>query len=250
MDIQAEPTAHMTGGITGSIAGLPTLPPRDPPSGHRYLRSMAQTHKELSQHLSPARIQAAERLAALRAANAPDAELEAAYHELAFMRHARGPMFMAALLVELGHGKIRPVLFDAQSPLERVREIAAAMLMAIHTYARGRVEQVILGLHSPLDPEDMGSDNDRLAALFLANSAAANRRTAGLIAPQRLLDAIISKASKGEGRDPRAVQADIEQARQNIATRIRAGEAITPKTTLTNPNDDVPARQSKGNAAA
>lgn len=246
MDIQAETAPN----IMGSLSGLPTLPPRDPPSGHRYLRSMAQTHKELSQHLSPARVQAAERLAALRESGAPEAERDAAYHELAFMRHPRGPMFMLLLLVELGHGKIRPVLSDTQSALDRMREFAAAMLMAIHTYPRGRVEQMILGLQCPLDPDDAGSERDRLAALFLANSAAANRRTAGLIAPQRILDATIRSAGEGEGRDRQTVEADIEQARQSIAARIRAGDTFTTKTSPTNPNDDVPARHTNRNAAA
>jgi hypothetical protein len=131
-----------------------------------------------------------------------------------------------------------------------MREFAAAMLMAIHTYPRGRVEQMILGLQCPLDPDDAGSERDRLAALFLANSAAANRRTAGLIAPQRILDATIRSAGEGEGRDRQTVEADIEQARQSIAARIRAGDTFTTKTSPTNPNDDVPARHTNRNAAA
>jgi cell filamentation protein len=215
-----------------NASGLPSLPPRDPPTGRHYLMSLARIEKDITRLLTPARQQAAERLAALRAANASEAEMADAYHELAFLRHPRGPMFQAALLVELGHGKVRTMLGDAHGPLERLREIAAAIIIAINTYPRRRVEQVALHLHKPLDPEDAGSHNDRRAALFLANSAAANRRTAGLIAPQRALDAFITKAGKNNGRDQSSVQSRIEQARQAIAARIRTGETITAKTNL------------------
>jgi cell filamentation protein len=232
------------------FAGLPTLPPRDPPTGRRYLISLAQAQEELAKLLTEARAQAAERLATVRAGNAPEAELAEAYHELSFLRHAKGPMFQAALLVELGHRKIRLILSDEQSPLERVREISAAIIVAINTMPRGRVEQIVLHLHKPLDPDEAGSDNDRRAALFLANTAAANRRTAGLIAPQRVLDAIISKAGDSDGRDPRVVQAELEQARQTIAARIRAGEVITAKTSLTGLDDESLPNQTRENDAA
>ena len=246
MDNLAEPATQ----ITGQVTGLPTLPPRDPPTGRHYLISLARIQEELTCLLTPARVQAAERLAALRAANATEAELAEAYHELSFLRHAKGPMFQAALLVELGQRKIRPLLSDEQSALERVREISAAIMGAINTHPRGLVEQTVLQLHKPLDPEEAGSQDDRRAALFLANTAAANRRTAGLIAPQRVFDAIISKASNVDGRDPRAVQAELEQARQTIAARIRAGEAITTKTTLTSSDGDSLPDQSRENKAA
>jgi cell filamentation protein len=242
MDSMAEPTISAT--------GLPTLPPRDPPTGRHYLISLARIQTELTGLLTQARAEAAERLAALRASDAPEAEIAESYHELSFLRHAKGPMFQAALLVELGQRKIRLILSDGQSPLERVREIAAAITVAINTLPRGRVEQTVLHLHKPLDPDEAGSANDRRAALFLANTAAANRRTAGLIAPQRLLDAIISKAGTSDGRDPRAVQAELEQARQKIAARIRAGEEITAKTSLTSLNDDILPDQNRENDAA
>lgn len=242
MDNLAEPATQ----IIGQFTGLPTLPPRDPPTGRRYLISLARIQEELTRLLTPARTQAAERLAALRTANAPEAELAEAYHELSFLRHAKGPMFQAALLVELGQRKIRILRASDQSALERVREIAAAIIVAVNTYPRGRVDHAALHLHKPLDPEEAGSANDRRAALFLANTPAANRRTAGLIAPQRVLDQIISTAGKDDGRDSRAVQAKIEQARQNIAARIRAGETITTKTTPAS-SDGNPHR--KSNAA-
>ena len=235
---------------TIGVAGLPTLPPRDPPTGRRYLISLARAQEELARLLTDARAQAATRLDALRKADAPQSELTPAYHELAFLRHVKGPMFQAALLVELGHGKIRPMLFDEQSALERVRELSAAMTVAISTHPRGRVEQVVLHLHRPLDPAEAGSADDQRAAQFLANTAAANRRTAGLSAPQRLLDMIGAAAAKGDGRDQRAVQAMLEQARQDIAARIRAGETITAKTVLTRSGGDtIPDQRTEGVAA-
>lgn len=212
--------------------GLPTLPPRDPPTDRHYLTSLAHIQQELTRLLTPARAEATQRFAALRSAKAAEADLAEAYHELAFLRHAKGPMFQAGLLVELGERKIRLLRADDHGPLERIRAISAAIIVAINSYPRGSIEQAMLHLHKPLDPEDAGSENDRRAALFLANTPAANRRTAGLIAAQRLLDAITRKAGEG-GRDPRTVQAEIEQARQTIAARIRAGELITAKTSLT-----------------
>ena len=101
-----------------------------------------------------------------------------------------------------------------------------------------------------LDPAEAGSADDQRAAQFLANTAAANRRIAGLSAPQRLLDMIGASATKGDGRDQRAVQAIIEQARQDIATRIRAGETITARTVLTRSDSDVtPDQRTEGVAA-
>ena len=222
MDEMAEPAV--------STSGLPTLPPRDPPTGRHYLLPLARIQVELADLLAPARAGAAQRLAELRAANADEAEIATAYHELAFLRHANGPLFQAALLVELGHGKIRAMVQGEQDPLARVRELSAAIIVALNTYPRGAIEQAGLHVHKPLDPEDAGSENDRRAALFLANSPAANRRTAGLIAPQRLLDAMIASMREDDGRDQRTVQAEIEAARQSIAARIRAGEVITART--------------------
>lgn len=136
------------------IAGLPSLPWRDPLVGRRFIMTIAKVRRELGQYLPDARDQAAEELQALISENAPAAQIDDARQLLNVMRHAKGPMFQALLLAQLGVRKIEVVIKTDQSALERALEIASGLAIAIQRQPRCVVEQAILALHKPLDPAE------------------------------------------------------------------------------------------------
>src|SRR3546814_11856173 len=66
--------------------------------------------------------QAAERLRELIGESAPSTAIANARTELAYVRHAKGPIYQSHLLTYLGVRQVDAVVTAQQTPLERVRE--------------------------------------------------------------------------------------------------------------------------------
>jgi cell filamentation protein len=147
------PSPNDPGEVIIGGAGLPVLPDRDASTGLRYLVSLASAREELLTLLDPARSAAIAQVKALTEAGAAPREIDRAYHDMAFLRHARGPMFQAMLLTALNHGKIEVVTDPKQTPLERVREIAVGLIIGINSYPRSDIERAAATLQAPRPPE-------------------------------------------------------------------------------------------------
>src|SRR3546814_7276237 len=106
-------------------AGIAMLPNRAPPEGQRYRVTLAKAREELERYLPAARQQAAERLRELIGESAPSTAIANARTELAYVRHAKGPIYQSHLLTYLGVRQVDAVVTAQQTPLERVRAIGA-----------------------------------------------------------------------------------------------------------------------------
>src|SRR3546814_534302 len=113
-------------------AGIAMLPNRAPPEGQRYRVTLAKAREELERYLPAARQQAAERLRELIGESAPSTAIANARTELAYVRHAKGPIYQSHLLTYLGVRQVDAVVTAQQTPLERVREIGAALGVQIN----------------------------------------------------------------------------------------------------------------------
>jgi cell filamentation protein len=209
--------------------GLPKLPDRDPSPGRRYQRTIARSRRELEDYLPQARDQAMARVIALTNSAAPRSQLIFASQLLSFLRHPKGPMFQAAVLSAANYGVITPALSDTQSALERVHEIAAAVCVGIAQQSPGYLEFLVETTHIPEYAARGSPHQDRLAALFLGNTADQNRDDPRLTPWQRALDDIVVTAKQNHALTPKRITAKIDQARIDIATRIRSGDVIAAK---------------------
>jgi cell filamentation protein len=209
------------------ISGLPILPERDASLGRRYQRPIARTKRELEDYLPEAQDQAMAAVIQLtNDATAPRSQLTPASQELGFLRHPKGPIFQAVLLDAANYGVITPALHDAQSALERVREIATAINVGIAQQTSGHLEFLIQTVCVPEYGVRGSPHQDRLATLFLANTAEQNHGDPRLAAHQRALDDISATAKQNRSFSPKRIAAKIDQARREIAARIRSGEIM------------------------
>jgi hypothetical protein len=219
-------------GITAAtgVSGIPLFPPRDAPAARRYLMSLAKARRELQHHLPDAREEALERLASLIGESAASSQIEAAQQELSLLRHAKGPMFQLAVLAETGFDPIEPCVKPGQSALERVREIAAAISIGINQQPRGIIEHAARAPHRPLYVPGASPYQDRLAAEFLANTAATNRADPRFAKAQAMVDDAATAAAADATRNPQAILAAANAARVEVARKIRLGELPPPLT--------------------
>ncbi|MCE3543929.1 hypothetical protein LXJ56_27520, partial [Escherichia coli] len=97
------------------------LPKRAPPEGQRYRVTLTKAREELERYLPAARQQAADRLRGLIKEGAPSPAIANARTELAYVRHAKGPVYQSHLLTYLGVRQVDAVVSPQQTPLERVR---------------------------------------------------------------------------------------------------------------------------------
>lgn len=207
------------------VSGLPILPERDASLGRRYQRPIARAKRELEDYLPEAQDQAMAAMVKLtNDAAALRSQLTPASQELGFLRHPKGPIFQAALLDAANYGIITPALHDAQSALERVREIATAISVGIAQQTQGQLEFLIDTAHVPEYYFRGSPHQDRLATLFLANTTEQNHADPRLAECQRALDDISATAKQNRSFSPKRIAAKIDQARREIAARIRSGE--------------------------
>jgi cell filamentation protein len=209
--------------VISGVSGIPMLPPRDAPNARRYLMTLAKARRELQQHLPDAREEALERISMSLAEGATPAQIEAAQQELSVLRHAKGPMFQLTILEQIGFTRIEPVINPKQSAFERVKEIAAAIAIGINQQPRGVIERASRNLYRPLYLSGASPHQDRLAAEFLKNTAAANRADPRFMAAQSIVDDAATAAACEATRDPDAILAAANTARTEVARKIRLG---------------------------
>ena len=212
---------------TLGVAGIALLPDRDTPDKIHYLMTLTRAKRELGKHLGSARAQAAAAVAALAHDNAAAAERATANQLLAFLNHSKGPLFQAALLTELKYSEIEVVHYPEQSALDYVREIATGIAVGINCHPRELVIWASNTVHKPRDMDAGTPPPDQLAALFLANTAAANRADPRFAEAQRLVDHATVAASQASAHDAERITTAAENARNAVAAQIRSGAIST-----------------------
>lgn len=207
------------------IAGIALLPQRAPPEGQRYRVTLGKAREELERYLPIARQQAADRLRTLMADDAPSATIANARIELAYVRHAKGPVYQSHLLTYLGVRQVDAVVTPQQTPLERVREIGAALGVQINAQQQAHLQRAVRALERPVLPPGHSPGQERLAVLFLKNTAEKNQSDPSLAPAQAIVDAAI-KAARERGESARMVAAIGESTRQLVANRIKTGSTL------------------------
>lgn len=205
--------------------GIALLPSRDPPAGQRYRMTLTKAREELDRYLPPARQEAIERLRGLVKDAAPSSEIAVARTELAYVRHAKGPVYQSHLLTYLGQREVEAVITSKQTPLERVREIGAAMAVKINSQQPAQVQRAIRALERPILAPDQSPLQDRMAEAFLKNTPDKNRADPRFAPAQAFVDAALA-AARGKGESARAVDAAGDSARKVVADMIRTGQPI------------------------
>lgn len=206
-------------------AGVAQLPPRAPPDGMRYRLPLTKAREELERYLPVARQQAAERVNALTRDDAPMKRIEDARTELAYLRHAKGPVYQSHLLTYLGVRHVEAVIHKDQTPIERVREVGAAIGVQINSQNQAQLQRAVRSLERPVLPPGHAPGQERLAAQFLKNSPEKNNADPRLAPAQAIVDDAM-RIARERGDSGRAVTAVGESTRQLVAGRIKTGEAL------------------------
>ena len=136
--------------------GIAFLPPRDPPTGQRYRLSLRKVGEELERYLPSARVEAANRLQDFTRGGAPENKIANARAELTYIEHSRGPVYQAQLLEQLGQRNIDAVITAPQTPLERVREIGAALTTRIQSQRPALIHRAVQAIE-PIASAEVGS---------------------------------------------------------------------------------------------
>lgn len=203
-------------------AGIAMLPDRNPPEGQRYRVPLAKAREDLERYLPVARQQAADRLRTLVKDGAPSTAIANARTELAYVRHTKGPIYQSHLLNNLGIRQVDAVITKEQTPLERVREIGAALGVQIRQQQPTQLQRAVRALERPVLPPGHSPHQERLAALFLKNTPEKNHADPRLAPAQALVDAAIT-TSRERGDSTRAIGAIGESTRQRVAEQIKTG---------------------------
>ena len=206
-------------------AGIAMLPTRAPPTEQRYRVTLSKAREELERYLPAARQQAADRLHALVREEAPSTAIAHARTELAYVRHPKGPVYQSHLLTYLGIRQVDAVIGPKQTPLERVREIGAALGVQINAQQPSQLQRAVRSLERPVLPQGHSPGQERLASLFLKNTPEKNLADPRLATAQTIVDAAMQSA-RDRGDSARSVTAQGEAARQRIADSIRTGGAL------------------------
>lgn len=205
--------------------GIALLPQRAPPTAQRYRITLGKVREELERYLPTARQQAGERLRKLVGEDAAPDKIAAARTELAYVRHAKGPVYQSHLLTYLGVRQVDAVISAEQTPLERVREIGAALGVQINAQQAVQLQRAVRALERPVLPPGHAPGQERLAAAFLKNSPESNLADTRLAGAQAIVDAAMQTARE-RGESGRMVTSIGESTRQLVAERIRSGSAI------------------------
>ena len=206
-------------------AGIAMLPQRAPPEGQRYRVTLSKVREELERYLPAARQQAADRLRSLIKDGAPTGTIANARTELAYVRHAKGPVYQSHLLTYLGVRQVDAVITKEQSPLERVREIGAALGVQINTQQSAHLQRAVRSLERPALPPGHSPGQARLAELFLKNTPEKNNADPRLAPAQAIVDAAL-KTARDRGESARMLSSVGESTRQLVADRIKSGGVL------------------------
>lgn len=208
-------------------AGIAMLPQRAPPDGQRYRVTLAKAREELERYLPAARQQAADRLRGMIKEGAPSAAIANARTELAYVRHAKGPVYQIHLLTYLGIRQVDAVVGPQQTPLERVREIGAALGVQINAQQPTHVQRAVRALERPVLPPGHSPGQERLAEQFVKNTPEKNHADPRLAPAQAIVDAAMQTA-RDRGESSRMIGTIGESTRQFVAERIRSGGTLDP----------------------
>jgi cell filamentation protein len=206
-------------------AGIAMLPQRAPPEGQRYRVTLAKAREELERYLPAARQQAADRLRGMIKEGAPSAAIANARTELAYVRHAKGPVYQTHLLTYLGVRQVDAVVGPQQTPLERVREIGAALGVQINAQQPTHVQRAVRALERPVLPPGHSPGQERLAEQFVKNTPEKNHADPRLAPAQAIVDAAMQTA-RDRGESSRMIGTIGESTRQLVADRIKTGGAL------------------------
>ena len=206
-------------------AGIAMLPQRAPPDGQRYRVTLAKAREELERYLPAARQQAADRLRAMIKEGAPSTAIANARTELAYVRHAKGPVYQTHLLTYLGIRQVDAVVGPQQTPLERVREIGAALGVQINAQQPTHIQRAVRALERPVLPPGHSPGQERLAEQFVKNTPEKNHADLRLAPAQAIVDAAMQTA-RDRGESSRMIGTIGESTRQLVADRIRTGGAL------------------------
>ena len=206
-------------------AGISMLPQRAPPDGQRYRVTLAKAREELERYLPAARQQAADRLRGMIKEGAPSAAIANARTELAYVRHAKGPVYQTHLLTYLGVRQVDAVVGPQQTPLERVREIGAALGVQINAQQPTHVQRAVRALERPVLPPGHSPGQERLAEQFVKNTPEKNYADPRLAPAQAIVDAAM-QTSRDRGESSRMIGTIGETTRQLVADRIKTGGAL------------------------
>lgn len=220
-------------------AGLALLPERAPPQGQRYRVTLGKLREELDRYLPAARQQAAERLRGLVAESAPTTAIANARTELAYLGHPKGPVYQSHLLTYLGIRQVDAIITAQQTPLERVRELGAALGIQIHSQQPGQLQRAVRALEQPVLPPGHAPGQERLAAQFLKNNAEQNHADLRLSPAQAIVDGAI-RTARERGENVRMVATIAESTRQLVAERIRTGGTLDADATRAAPSPPQP----------
>jgi cell filamentation protein len=187
--------------------------------------TLAKVREELERYLPAARQQAADRLRGLIKDGAPTATIANARTELAYVRHAKGPVYQSHLLTYFGVRQVDAVITKEQSPLERVREIGAALGVQINSQQPAQLQKAVRSLERPALPPGHSPGQERLAELFLKNTPEKNNADPRLAPAQAIVDAAI-KTARDRGESVRMVSTIGDSTRQLLADRIKTGGAL------------------------
>ena len=210
-------------------AGIALLPQRAPPEGQRYRVTLTKAREELDRYLPAARQQAADRLRSFIREGASSPVIANARTELAYVRHAKGPIYQSHLLTYLGVRQVDAVITPQQTPLERVREIGAALGVQINSQPPAQLQRAVRSLERPILPPGASPGQERLAELFLKNTGEKNHADPRLAPAQTIVDTAMQK-SRERGESARMVGTIGESTRQLVADRIKAGGELNPET--------------------
>lgn len=206
-------------------AGIAMLPQRGPPEGQRYRVTLAKAREELERHLPAARDEATQRLRGLMKEGAPSSAIENARTELAYVQHAKGPVYQSHLLTYLGVRQVDAVITQQQTPLDRVREIGAALGVQVNAQQTAHVQRAVRALERPVLPPGHSPGQERLAELFLKNTPEKNNADPRLAPAQAIVDAAMNTARE-RGESGRMVNTIGDSTRQLVAGRIKTGGAL------------------------
>ncbi len=206
-------------------AGMAMLPQRAPPEGQRYRVTLSKAREELERYLPAARQQATDRLRGLIKEGASSTEIANARTELAYVRHAKGPVYQSHLLTYLGVRQVDAVISPQQTPLERVREIGAALGVQINAQQPTHVKRAVRALERPVLPPGHSPGQERLAEQFIKNTPEKNHADPRLALAQAIVEAAMQTAR--DRGDSRSMIGTIgESTRQLVADRIKRGGAL------------------------
>src|SRR3546814_11442583 len=103
------------------------------------------------------------------------------------------------LLTYRGVRQVDAVVTAQQTPLERVREIGAALGVQINGQQSAQLQRAVRALERPILPPGHSPGQERLAELFITNTPAKNHADTRLSPAHAIVAA--AKSGKASGRD-------------------------------------------------